>query len=258
MSDRRSVSRLPEEPGGATRLDAVLDAVDRARAGRPASEVPVLEVGCGNGNLAIPIAAAGYPVTGLEPDAQSVEEARARCPVATAKFVVGLPLAFTPEVPPQIIVLSEVLEHVHDPQNLLSHLSKIAAPGARLVLTVPNGYGPWELMNFAKKGFAAVGLGKPLRTLQRALGYTGQSLQSHNPHLEHVQFFRPGPLTRLVEASGWRVLARRNLSMFVAVFPFSMVFRRWHGLERWDSWLSDYAPEAGASGWLWELESVRP
>ena len=248
-----TLSQLPREPGGATRLSAVLEAVTRARGDRPAREVPVLEVGCGCGNLAIPIAAAGHPVTGIDPDAASIEEAREKCPVA-AHFEVALPFAFRPAVPPQIVVLSEVLEHVHEPRDLLVHLARIAAPGARLVLTVPNGLGPWELMNFAKKAVTAAGLGRPLRNFQRALGYTGQSLQSRNPHLDHVQFFRRRPLARIAEAAGWRVLARRNLSMLIAVFPFSLAFRRWPGLEVWDTRVARTLPSAAASGWLWELE----
>src|SRR5204862_1995189 len=106
---------------------------------------------------------------------------------------------------------------------------------ARMVLTVPNGLGPWELMNFAKKAVAWVGFGRPLRAFQRALGYSGQTLQSHNPHLEHVQFFRRRPLAKLVRDAGWRVVSRRNLSALIAVFPFSMAFRAWPQTEALDA-----------------------
>lgn len=255
MSEPQSLSNLHREPGGATRLAAVLDAVQRARGARPPAEVPVLEVGCGNGNLAVPIAALGHPVTGIDVDAASLEEARARCPVP-AHFEVADPLSFRPAVPPQIIVLSEVLEHVVDPRALLAHLQRIAAPGARLVLTVPNGLGPWELMNFAKRAVTWLGLGQPLRNFQRALGYTGVSLQSKNPHLDHLQFFTKRRLAGLARAAGWRVLSRRNLSMFIAVFPVSMAFRKWPGLEPIDTALARTLPAEAASGWLLELESA--
>ena len=248
------ITSLHREPGGATRLAAVLDAVARARGARPAAEVPVLEVGCGNGNLAVPIAVAGHPVTGIDVDPRSIEEAAARCPVA-AHFEVCDPLKYQPAVAPQIVVLSEVLEHVHDPRALLAHLALIAAPGARLILTVPNGLGPWELMNFAKKLVTGLGLGAPLRRFQRALGYSGTTLQSHNPHLDHVQFFTKRRLAGLAHAAGWRTLRRRNLSMFIAVFPVSLAFRRWPALERADAALARTLPAEAASGWLLELES---
>lgn len=247
------ITSLHREPGGATRLTAVLDAVARARGTRAPVEVPVLEVGCGTGNLSVPIAVQGYPTTGIDVDSTSVEEARARCPVA-AHFEVCDPLAFVPPVPPQIIVLSEVLEHVHDPRALLAHLAKIAAPGGRLVLTVPNGLGPWELMNFGKKALAWLGLGKTLRGFQRALGYSGMTLQSRNPHLDHVQFFTKRRLSGLAESAGWRVLARHNLSSMIAVFPVSMAFRRFPGLERVDTAVAEQLPAELASGWLLELE----
>lgn len=251
------LSSLPREPGGATRLQAVLEAVARARGERPAASVPVLEVGCGTGNLSVPIAAQGHPVTGIDVDPSSIEAATLRAqPLGTdrVQFAVCDPVSFAPATPPQIIVLSEVLEHVHEPRALLAHLARISPPGGRLVLTVPNGLGPWELMNFAKKLVTRLGLGVPLRRFQRALGYSGTTLQSNNPHLDHVQFFTRRRLGTIARDAGWRVLGRRNLSMMIAVFPVSMAFRRWPGLERFDDALARALPAEAASGWLLELE----
>jgi SAM-dependent methyltransferase len=56
------------------------------------------------------------------------------------------------QLPPQIaqlIVCSEVLEHVPDPKKILSSISRLAAPGALLVLTVPSGMHNWSVQDSA-------------------------------------------------------------------------------------------------------------
>jgi SAM-dependent methyltransferase len=213
----------------------------------------VLDVGCGTGNLSLPLASLGYPVTGIDVDPASVADVAAKNPFAWASFRVADPLSFEPGRRFPIIVLSEVLEHLEDPARALARLAHLAEPGGLLVLTVPNGYGPWEGMNLAKRALVRAGLGGPLVRIQRRLGYRGTSLQSRSPHLEHVQFFTAGRLRRLARAAGFRVAAFRSLSLVVGVFPLSWLFRRAPALERLDSALARLLPRVLASGWLLEL-----
>ncbi|MBI3890669.1 MAG: class I SAM-dependent methyltransferase [Candidatus Wallbacteria bacterium] len=152
-----------------------------------------------------------------------------------------------------VLVLSEVLEHLQQPLETLNHLHSLLRPGALLVLTVPNGYGPWEAMNCGKKLLGTVGLGGPLLAFQRLFGFGKATLQSRNPHLDHVQFFTQRALRELVERAGFEARAVRNLSFVAAVFPFSWAFRRAPGIEAADSAIASFVPRWLASGWLLEL-----
>ncbi|MBI2944022.1 MAG: class I SAM-dependent methyltransferase [Candidatus Wallbacteria bacterium] len=241
------------EPGGLTRLDAVIDAVERFRAGRPASAIPILDVGCGTGNLAKPLASLGYPMLGIDIDGASVEEAARDARLPNARFAQADPLTYRSESLYGVVVLSEVLEHLPEPARMLNHLHELLVPGGLLVLTVPNGYGPWEAMNFAKKALARCGLGGPLLAFQRAFGFGKATLQSRNPHLEHVQFFTRHKLRKLVSQAGFDVARERNLSTLIGVFPFSWLFRRTPALEALDRGLAAWLPAPLASSWLLEL-----
>src|SRR6185436_1158018 len=78
----------------------------------------VLDIGCGNGSqLAIPLSENGYTVTGIDPDLRSIEYGRAL--TSRVKFVHG----FLHELPSQqfdCVILSEVLEHLYEPETLLA------------------------------------------------------------------------------------------------------------------------------------------
>jgi 2-polyprenyl-3-methyl-5-hydroxy-6-metoxy-1,4-benzoquinol methylase len=197
----------------------------------------------------------GYPVKAIDVDAASITEAQRASQFPHASFECADPLQFVGNPPYQVIILSEVLEHLTDPVAMLVHLRGLLAPGGTLVLTVPNGYGPWELMNWGKKGFAAVGLGPALRSFQRLFGFGKQTVQSRNPHLDHVQFFTTQSLSRVVQSAGFQIRRRANLSCLVAVFPVSWLFRRLKLLEPLDASLARLLPAVLVSGWLLELDA---
>ena len=46
-----------------------------------------------------------------------------------------------------IVIASEVFEHVLEPARLAANIRRRMTPGSMLIVTTPNGYGPWELKN---------------------------------------------------------------------------------------------------------------
>ena len=125
-------------PAGTYRLRILLRRLDEALS--PTSRV--LDIGSGVGDLVSAICRR-YPtagVRGIELSATGVEIARQRAP--SAEFL-QRDLVKTPAPPSSwsswadVAVCSEVLEHVDDPQLLLSNAKEFLAPGCRLFVTVP-------------------------------------------------------------------------------------------------------------------------
>jgi len=95
----------------------------------------ILDIGTGTGGMAGRLRDAGYQVTGIEPDAEMAAEAAAR----------GLqvhPTTFEDWSPPDTryegVLMSNVLEHLAEPLEVLRKIKSLLAPAGRLFIEVPN------------------------------------------------------------------------------------------------------------------------
>ena len=110
---------------------------------------PVLEVGCGEGELSMRLAARGHRVRGCDVSADVIDEARGRARLA------GLAVEFwqcdiqdlTEQDAAPLVVCCEVLEHLRDPQAGLERLALLARPW--LIVSVPR-EPLWRAMNMAR------------------------------------------------------------------------------------------------------------
>ncbi len=101
----------------------------------------VLDVGCGGGILAEPLARLGAKVTGIEPAPESIEIARAHAAEA------GLDIAYRTATAEDLlsedarfdaVIASEVIEHVADPAAFVHTLSGLAKPDGMVLLSTLN------------------------------------------------------------------------------------------------------------------------
>jgi 2-polyprenyl-3-methyl-5-hydroxy-6-metoxy-1,4-benzoquinol methylase len=102
----------------------------RARPGRR-----LLDVGCGNGQLLILLRDLGWQVEGVEIDPAAVEQA---CASGIKVRSGSLEAQQYPADHFDVVTMSHVLEHVHDPAVLLRECHRILCPGGRLVAVTPN------------------------------------------------------------------------------------------------------------------------
>ena len=136
-----------------------------------------------------------------------------------------------------IIILTEVLEHVGPCRDMLRYIHRNMRPGARLILTVPNGWGITELVlrpSYAMKRWPwgarfVGGVKKALAT---------KDLTTANEQTPHIHFFTQGRLNRLLLENGfspvtfhrfffiWALLetlfSQRNISKRIAERDFNL------------------------------------
>jgi SAM-dependent methyltransferase len=104
----------------------------------------ILDVGCGEGHLARQFVSAGYSVVGVEPS----ERLRAEFVAAGDGLdpaIYEVVDARAEELPfPagswKTIVITEVLEHVADPEQVLRELHRVLAPDGRICISVPTSF----------------------------------------------------------------------------------------------------------------------
>lgn len=126
------------------RLRYIRDRVDLHWGGDGASFTPLagrraLDVGCGAGLLAEPLARLGASVTGLDAAPESIAVARTHAAgqgLSIDYRAVGVETLTDERF--DLVTAMEVIEHVVDPAAFVRALARVLAPGGLLVLSTPN------------------------------------------------------------------------------------------------------------------------
>lgn len=199
----RALRDLYEDP--ATQLSsgferAQLQAVVLARVASAANRpLRCVDVGCGDGMasavaLATCLASAGASVgiVGFDWSESAVRQASARgIPVARASAdAEGLPLA---PASVDVVIMSEIIEHLVDPDQALAEARRVLVPGGSLLLSTPN------LAAWYNRGLLAVGV-QPLFTEVSLHGIYGRP---GTRVVGHLRVFTRRALVGLLEAHGF-------------------------------------------------------
>jgi len=146
----------------------------------------VLDVGCGVGNVGASTRDAGATrVVGIEVVASQAERARSLLDRVVAAPVEQALGELRDERFDTILCL-DVLEHLVDPEQVLRRLREVAAPGARLQVSVPNARHlslGWDLF------------------VRGTFGYTEHGHRDST----HLRWFTRRDIVAAVEGAGWRV-----------------------------------------------------
>ena len=134
----------------------------------------LLDVGCGAGTFMQSARRAGWDVVGVEVSATAAEHNRAE---GFEVFNGELAEARYPEGRFDVVVVSEVLEHVSEPRAVLVEVLRVTRPGGLLWATTPDG-----------RGFSA-----------RALGLKWSAVSPP----EHLQLFSRGAVEALLVEVGF-------------------------------------------------------
>jgi len=216
----------------------------------------VLDAGCGTGEkLTAPLAHmhADVSFVGADVDGGTIAYARRACVAANLKFILHAEIGAAERF--DVIIAAEVVEHVENPVAFLRELRERLAPGGRIVLTVPNGYGPSELASFLQSVLAVTGLLALLRRVKRVFAASRAAAARDTLAVSpHINFFSWHELHRVLHAAGLRVRRYRS-RVFVCGFGFDAIVRGARAVA-WNTIVAERLPPRLVSGWMFELEPV--
>lgn len=229
-------------------VEDCLAQVKRAVGGR---DISVLDVGCGTGELLRVLAAmVGVKVLGVDVDEVSVEAARAICAgLDNVELRVGTIQSAVGGGTFDVVVLTQVLDHIPDVEAVLEQVARSVAPSGRVLIGISNGYGLYELSKALPRWLRDLSwlASERLRQL-RARPYTRNT---HSPHLRRYSLSR---LREQLEGAGLQIEQVLNTTFALPAFPFCLAFYalpRWIGdmLEDLDHSMARRLPAKLASNW---------
>jgi SAM-dependent methyltransferase len=239
---------LPEDAYGRAKRQAFVESVIQESNPRT-----VLDFGCGTGTqLTWPLAQAFPQVSFLGVDADETTIAWARKQPVPSNLVYATEDVSGPRRRYDMIIASEVLEHVESPDELLRHFRDRLADGGRLVVTVPNGHGPFETMSLIEHLFTLGGVLPVLRRIKHMI--LGKPTIDESQALTlaispHINFFSLAAIKTLLRNAGFDVVRFRSRTLLCG-FIIEWAIRG--PLIAWNARLADRLPAWCASDWMFE------
>lgn len=220
----------------------------------------VLDMGCGTGVVAAPLASLGHNVEAVDVDPDSIAFANAKYSLPNLKFscldALSDELPRSVSSPFDVVLAGDLIEHVEDPERLVHNALKCGSETGMYLFTTVNGYNLWEVFVWLLKKIEVDDI---LRRLKRRfidsrksaeeLAASGSmNLGSGAPHVQH---FTPGRLTKLFLGHGLYIEESRNAGTLLALGSFGPLRSR--TLQRFDLSLGPKFPSCLAGGWYFCL-----
>jgi 2-polyprenyl-6-hydroxyphenyl methylase / 3-demethylubiquinone-9 3-methyltransferase len=166
-----------------------------AEGGLPLASLRVLDVGCGAGLFAEPLARLGADVTGIDPAPASIEVARGHAEETGARLAYRVAAIEDLAAEPErfdIVSAMEVIEHVADPSRFVADAAALLKPGGLFLASTLN-------RTFKSFALAIVGAEYVLRWLEPG---------THR----WEQFVTPEEFSAFARAAGLRVMERQGMA----------------------------------------------
>ncbi len=258
MNDKSYIESLKEDSYGyKKRLNYLFDYINKNK-----NIKNVLEVGCGTGHgLLYPIAKIFKNISfyGEDIDEQSINFANKNNYLNNLVFRTSN--SYKHDFKYDIIIISEVLEHVEKPQELLIDVRGNLSDSGILFITVPNGYGPFEIVSTFMRLLDYFKLTNKLRNFKRRFIPSKLVIKNKelNPRVSdtlanspHINFFSFKQIKKLIRFSGFQIISQRNRT-FICGDPIDFIINK-SKLSNVNSWIADYLPNIFVSDWMFIVE----
>ncbi|MBE2230848.1 MAG: methyltransferase domain-containing protein [Chitinophagaceae bacterium] len=214
----------------------------------------VLDVGCGNGVISRRLGTLGFRVKGVDVSERAIEKAKTLNTSAHVTFEVKSAEQIVADGHRyHAVICSEVLEHLHRPQDLLKVVRQLLTDNGVLIVTVPNGKGPRE--RFVTRPVIRMQqknnwIWRAVKGIKKLFGYSGTTVQSDADDLTHIQFFTHKSLRALAADTGYSIQHLGKTNFVEDVFPFSLFSRKIVALQKMDCALAEKLPLGWTGGFV--------
>jgi len=147
----------------------------------------VVDLGCGGGLLAIPLAARGARVVGVDLAAAALRDARRQRADGWQPVLGDLAAPPLADGCADVVLLADVVEHVDAPAHAVAGAARLLAPGGRLFVNT--------IARTRRSRWLAIALAE-------GLGYVPRGTH------QHERFVQPAELVAMAAAAGLREVAR--------------------------------------------------
>lgn len=218
----------------------------------------VLDVGCGTGDYLTTPLAHHFPdiyFCGVDSDTASIEYANRRNELSNLAFIYPQEIATDQSF--DIVIASEVIEHVEHPGEFLRYLRSFLRDGGRIILTTPNGYGPFELASLLEAFLRISGVHSWAKRIKRTLTSSHKTVSDSVDTLAispHLNFFSFKELRGLIGQAELRLVTARSRT-FLCGYLLDSVLRGQAILE-WNARIADSLPYSLNSDWMFVLEKT--
>jgi SAM-dependent methyltransferase len=231
MSEDRKYRTFTEYklPSELKKLDFIIESVKEFETTKNTGELNILEIGCGKGNICFPLASLGFNVLGLDLNPEVISFANRRNQFKNLHFQICAAENIECKYKYDIIICSEIFEHMLNPELLSTNLSNLIENDGLLIVTIPNGYGPYELFSDF-----------PIRFIRKLLN-------KPDPY-GHKQNFSLKTFSELLKQF---TIIEKAHSDFCSFLP---IIRRSNIICKFDCALADILPHYLVSGWYFILK----
>jgi 2-polyprenyl-3-methyl-5-hydroxy-6-metoxy-1,4-benzoquinol methylase len=215
--------------------------------GSSVSELSILEVACGEGGITLPMASLGCHVRAFDLDSAAVELTQQRAAqkgFSNLSVTTDNGFTFDHGIQYDVVIVSEVVNQVSEPDRFIANVVKSLREGGCLIVTLPNGYGPWQVKNrvdprnwLRKSNLLRAALGK--RTYHRSLG------------VDSGHYFTRNRIVQLFKSHSLELKSMANSDSLLAMFRIA---RKNPRLGALDVKLADALPSWAASGWYFTFQ----
>lgn len=212
------------------KLEFIVSTIGRHHNKPQTDDIRILEVGCGKGNISLPLASLGYNIYGIDSNPEEIDYVIKKNRFPNASFEIMDAESLKSSSSWDVVICSEIFEHLFSPEKLLTRLSKIIKSNGTLIVTIPNGYGPYELLEET-----------PLRIINKWLGRSNEYGHKQNFSLKDFSEF----------LNEFFSISKIHHSDFMSFWP---IIREIDILQKIDCYIADLLPHFLVSGWYFECK----
>jgi len=238
-----------EYPCHLSRLEWIYDTIEHLR--ETGKQARVLDVGAGTGNVTIPLGLIdNSEILGIDIHQPTLDIAIAANKLDNVKFR----FQYLQDCPLQgyrFIILTEVLEHIDIYPEILDYLAKNGDKDMQLMITVPNGRGPFEIAMQPLYLMRKMGLNNFILKVKRVLGK--KEPYSQNYETPHVNFFTVPRMKRELAPLGLEVLEVKKAYFLAPIIETYLPFIPLKTIAKIDQKLANVLPTFLASGFYFRI-----